>query len=153
MEFILPYISIATASMLKFVGGPLLGLVYHNQIGMTWWEIGLSTAVGAMTTIMLLATVLGKPLKLLMVRFMTKKHKVFSPKSRRMVRTWRRFGLPGTAFLTPVLLTPIGGAIVASSFGEPPLRIFVAMGISCLFWGFLQAYAVVALGNQIQQWF
>jgi hypothetical protein len=42
----------------------------------------------------------------------------------------------GVAVLTPVLFTPIGGTILANSFGETRKRIIFYMFVSSIVWGF-----------------
>ena len=65
-----------------------------------------------------------------------------SRRTRRAVRIWRRAGVVGVAFLTPVLFSPIGGAILAASFRPKKRRLWPAMAASALCWGLLMSFVV-----------
>lgn len=54
--------------------------------------------------------------------------------TRRTVRVWNRRGLIGIAFFTPVLFSPVGGALIAASFGEDKKKIILYMFLSACFW-------------------
>jgi ABC-type sulfate transport system permease subunit len=43
----------------------------------------------------------------------------------------------GVAMLTPVILSPIGGTIIAVSFGEDKWRIFIYMLLSSILWSLI----------------
>ena len=60
--------------------------------------------------------------------------KIFTRKSRRFVRMWRRYGLFGVAFLTPVLISIPIGTVIANAFEENKRKIFIYMFFSILFW-------------------
>jgi hypothetical protein len=55
-------------------------------------------------------------------------------KARKWKRMWLRFGLPGIAVLTPPLISPPIGALIAVIFERSKTRIFIYMGISILVW-------------------
>lgn len=55
------------------------------------------------------------------------------------VRVWKKYGLTGIAFLTPPLLSPPIGTLIAVSMGESVKRILIYMSISILLWGILFA--------------
>ena len=63
--------------------------------------------------------------------------KVFTKRNRRLVTIFRKYGLFGIAFLTPVLLSIPIGTIVANSFEPKKRKIFIYMFISILFWSTL----------------
>jgi len=69
-------------------------------------------------------------------------------KARKILRIWRRFGLYGIAALTPPLLSPPVGAIIAVTFGEKHRRILIYMSISTFAWAGIFAL----FGNTIQGW-
>ncbi len=60
--------------------------------------------------------------------------KVFSPRSRKIVKLWKKYGLIGIAFLTPVLISIPIGTIIANTFESNKARIFLYMFISIVFW-------------------
>lgn len=66
-----------------------------------------------------------------------KKKKIFSASSRRFVRIWRKYGLLGLAFLTPVVISIPIGTIVANAFESNKTKIFIYMFFSILFWSVL----------------
>ncbi|HHG85846.1 MAG TPA: hypothetical protein ENJ82_13955 [Bacteroidetes bacterium] len=64
---------------------------------------------------------------------------------RRIMRIWNRWGLLGIAFLTPPMISPPFGTIIAVAFGEKFTRIMVYMAVSMAAWAGLLAI----LGKQI----
>ena len=83
----------------------------------------------------------GEGLRSLLVR-LRGPPRLFSRRTRRAVRIWRRAGVVGVAFLTPVLFSPIGGAILAASFRPKKRRLWPAMAASALCWGLLMSFVV-----------
>jgi hypothetical protein len=83
--------------------------------------------------------------------------KIFTKRNRRLVSIFRKYGLFGIAFLTPVLLSIPIGTIVANSFEPKKRKIFLFMFISILFWSILMvslfeifhAKSVIDLQEQI----
>jgi hypothetical protein len=88
-----------------------------------------------------------------------KNKKVFTKRNRRLVTIFRKYGLFGISFLTPVLLSIPIGTIVANSFESNKRKIFLYMFISILFWSTLMvslfeifhAKNVIDLQEQITQ--
>jgi uncharacterized membrane protein len=124
------YLTVYLISTIKFIGGPLAGVA----AGLSWGETFIFTVLGMMTTVLLLS-LLGENARKRLFKRLNKKKKLFTPKNRRLVRMWRKYGLKGVAFLTPIFLSPIIGTVMAISFGEPVKRIFFYMLGSALFWG------------------
>jgi uncharacterized membrane protein len=79
-----------------------------------------------------------------------KTKKVFTPANRRKVTLWRRYGIIGVAMFTPLLLTPIGGTLVANAFGEKKEKIFFWMSIFASVWGILVTLMVYEAGDLLQ---
>ena len=73
-------------------------------------------------------------------------------KTRMMVRVKNSFGLPGIAFLTPVLLSIPVGVLMATALTSNKQRIFSTMFISLLFWSSILFIPYYALGIDIQAW-
>jgi uncharacterized membrane protein len=140
------YLAVYLISMIKFIGGPLSGVA----AGLTWVETFIFTVLGMMTTVLLLSLIGKNARKTLFNRF-RKKKKLFTPKNRRLVRIWRKYGLKGVAFLTPVFFSPIVGTIMAISFGEPAKRIIFYMLGSALFWGVIFSLFIDELNSLIFQ--
>ncbi len=134
MELVGKWLSVALLSSVKFAGGPLLGKGYD----LPWWQTALFTFIGMMVTVILFSTIArafyDKYIKKLFVK---RDEKRITPGKRRLVKVWKTFGISGIAFLTPILLTPIGGSIVAAAFGEEPRKIIGYMAVSGAFWAII----------------
>ncbi|SDM87881.1 hypothetical protein [Siphonobacter aquaeclarae] len=131
------YISVALASMLKFVAGPLAGLALE----LTWWESAACTVAGMMMSV-LLFTFLGRQIRRWWEQFRKTRPRLFSPRTRRAVRVYRAFGIAGIACLTPLLFTPIGGTLLAVSFKASPQRILLWMMVFGVVWGIVLTLAI-----------
>jgi hypothetical protein len=82
-------------------------------------------------------TFLGEWMKKNVLSKFYKEKKVFSAKNRKIVKIWRRYGPIGIAILTPILLTPIGGTVIMTSFNVSKNIIFRYMLISGIIWGLI----------------
>lgn len=60
--------------------------------------------------------------------------KIFTPRSRKFVRLWNKYGLIGVSFLTPVILSIPVGTILLNAFEDNKKKIFIYMFFSILFW-------------------
>lgn len=138
IAYILKFLGIYFACLFKFIAGPVLGYA----IGYSLIEIILVSVSGMMTTVFFL-TYLGEWIKKYWVVKVTAKKKLFNPKIRRSVKIWQKFGAPGVAALTPILLTPIGGTVIMNAFGVKKHKIFILMFISATVWA-------IILGASIQ---
>lgn len=134
------YISVILASTIKFVGGPLSGLA----LGLTWVETTLCTVFGMMLSV-LVVTYAGAALRALLARYRSQKPKLFTSRTRLAVGIWKRFGMAGIAFLTPLLLTPIGGTALAVSFRVNRGRLFAYMLVSGIGWAVIQTLLIYQL--------
>jgi uncharacterized membrane protein len=131
------YVSVVLPSMLKFLLGPLAGIALH----LTWWETMLCTIVGMMIAVVVF-TYLGKAIQDWIGKYRKKPPRHFTKNSRRAVRVFQRFGIIGIACLTPLIFTPIGGTIIATSFKIAPAKIITWMAIFALFWGLVLTLAL-----------
>ncbi len=136
-EEVLRIVPVFLASMAKFFLGPLAGYAGGLPIFTTM----IITVAGMMTTIFLFAY-LGEWLHKKFPHWFKKKEKKLEAPDSRMTRIWKKYGLKGIAFLTPVLLSPIGGGIFAVASGSPKGKIILYMFISALFWVGPQTYLV-----------
>ncbi|HEV7351163.1 MAG TPA: hypothetical protein VGN67_22760 [Telluribacter sp.] len=134
------YLSVALASALKFVGGPLTGVA----LGLHWLETALCTLIGMMFSVVVV-TYVGKAVQVLIARWRKKPGRRFSAASRRAVRIWKRFGIIGIAIMTPLLFTPIGGTIIAVAFRVPRPSIFLWMLLSGSVWAVFFSYLTYRL--------
>ncbi len=125
--------SIIIASTIKFIGGPLTGAA----LGVPWVQTALGTALGMMLSVVVV-TFAGNAIQAVIDRYRSRKPRRFTKRTRRAVRIWKRFGMAGIAFLTPLILTPIGGTAIAVSFRVGRLRLLSYMLVSAAFWAVLQ---------------
>ena len=131
------YVSVIIASTIKFVGGPLTGVA----LGLTWVETAICTTLGMMVSVVIV-TFAGAALQALWQRYRPTAPKRFTKRTRLAVRIWKRGGLAGIASLTPLILTPIGGTVLAVSFGVKPLQLLFYMLLSGLFWAVIQTLVI-----------
>lgn len=131
-EYILKFFTIYFLTLFKFVAGPVLG----HAAGYSLLEIMLVTVSGMMSSV-LMFTYLGVWIKREWRLRMRKKNVLFSRKTRRLVGIWQKFGAGGVAFLTPLLLSPIGGTVVMTTFGVKKKIIISYMLVSALWWSFI----------------
>jgi len=136
MATLLKYFTVYFLSGLKFVFGPAFGVANDLPIP----AIIILTALGMMTTVYLF-TFFGKELHAFFQRF-RKNKRVFSKRSRRFVKIWRRFGLKGVCLLTPLILTPPGGAFLVNLLGSKKKLILKWMWISALLWSTVITFVV-----------
>lgn len=131
-EYVLKFFAIYVASLFKFISGPVLG----TAAGFSLLEIVVVTVLGMMTSVAVM-TFAGEWLKSNWDLKLTPKRKRFSPRTRRIVAIWRKFGAIGIAAITPLVLTPIGGTIVMTAFNVKRQKIFFYMLISALVWALI----------------
>ena len=129
--------------MFKFVAAPVAGVAAGLPMLVIW---GLTVA-GMMTTVVLISGV-GRVWALHLRRRRQEKGKpLFNRRSRIVVRVYRRFGMVGIAFLTPILFSPVGGTVIATQLHVPRWRILVHMAWSAVFWGFALTMLVIRFSH------
>lgn len=131
------YASVILASTIKFLGGPLSGAA----LGLSWLETALCTTLGMMISVVAI-TYAGAALQALWQRYSSAPTRLFTRRTRMAIRVWRRSGMIGIALLTPVILTPIGGTVLAVSFGVKPGRLILYMFISGILWAIVQTLLI-----------
>lgn len=77
--------------------------------------------------------------------------KRFTKLTRLSVKAWNRSGIKGIAFLTPVLLSPILGTIVAVSFRVPSRKLIPYMAVSCLVFSFAFSFVFKEFSDLIEE--
>jgi hypothetical protein len=137
LEKFLMYFGIYLLACLKSIFPPLLG----PAAGMSPWVIVLITVAGLMTSVTLFSF-LGEKIKKNVIPLFIKKQGKFSPQSRRMVKIWSKYGVIGTCFLTPLILSPIGGSLLVSTVGAPRKKVFFYMFIFGIFWSILWTFSI-----------
>ncbi|MBT1686763.1 hypothetical protein [Dawidia soli] len=142
-ESILKVIPIYFSSMFKFILGPVGGYA----AGLTLMTTILVTVAGMMTVV-LLFSFFGDFMRRQLLRIRTKR-RLFSKRSRKIVVIWQKYGLLGVAILTPVFLTPIGGCVLAISFGTPKEKLIFYMFVSAAFWSVIFSSLIYFFGNEV----
>jgi hypothetical protein len=143
-ETILKIATVYFSSMLKFVFGPLGGYA----AGFTVVTTILVTVAGMMTVVLVFTLFATWIREKIIMRFFKKRNK-FSPRNRRFVTIWKKYGLIGVAALTPILLTPIGGTLLALSSGSPKDKIIFYMFISASVWSVIMSVGLYFFGNEV----
>lgn len=136
-EEILRVLPVYLMSMLKFIFGPVLG----KAAGLNLFTTMVVTAAGMMTAVFAF-TYFGKFIReRILNRFFAERHN--KPKENKKVVVFlKKYGLGGIALLTPVILTPIGGTLLAVGLGNRREKIIIYMLISGSIWSVLLTLAV-----------
>jgi hypothetical protein len=143
-EIILKVATVYFSSMLKFIFGPLGGYAAGFSLLVT-----ILVTVAGMMTVVLLFTFFGNWIREKFITRFFKKRNKFSQRNRRFVTIWKKYGLIGVAALTPIILTPIGGTLLAVSSGSPKEKIIFYMFISASVWSILFSGALYLFGNEV----
>lgn len=136
--------SIFFLTMFKFIAGPALGYA----AGFSFLGSVAITVAGMMASVILF-TFLGEFLREKLLARFFKNRKKFTPRNRRFVKIWKKYGLNGVAFLTPLILTPIGGTLVLANFGAPKGNVLVAMLLSAMFWALFFCGIIYYFGTKV----
>ena len=143
IEQVTKWMSVFFLSMVKFIGGP----VSATALGLNPWETIILSVLGMMTSVLIFSS-LGKTFRASFIKRF-KSPLLFTKSNRKIVSIWRKFGMEGVAFLTPVIFSPIIGTIVATSFGVSKKKIFVYMLISSIFWAIVLTFTLYHLRGAI----
>ena len=143
-ETILKLATVYFSSMLKFIFGPLGGYAAGFSLVTT-----ILVTVAGMMTVVLIFTFFGNWIREKITARFSKKRNKFSQRNRRFVTIWKKYGLIGVAALTPLILTPIGGTLLAVSSGSPKEKIIFYMFISASVWSVVWSVALYFFGNEV----
>jgi len=143
-ETILKLATVYFSSMLKFIFGPLGGYAAGFSLVTT-----ILVTVAGMMTVVLIFTFFGNWIREKITSRFSKKRNKFSQRNRRFVTIWKKYGLIGVAALTPLILTPIGGTLLAVSSGSPKEKIIFYMFISASVWSVVWSVALYFFGNEV----
>lgn len=117
------------------------------SLGLPYTATVLLTMAGMMTSVLIFSVVGRAFSKWISKRRRAQRKPVFCKQSRLIVQIWRRFGVTGIAFLTPVIFTPILGTIVVALFGASRKHILIHMFWSSLFWSATLTFMVTEFGK------
>ena len=143
-EEILKSIPVFLSSTLKFILGPTLG--YGAKLHPLTTII---VTIGGMMASVVAFTYFGEWLRTKVLHRFFRNRKKFTPRNRKFVRLWKKYGLTGVAVLTPLILTPIGGTILAVSSGSPKEKIIFFMLISAVVWAVFFTVTIYFFGHQV----
>ena len=129
--------------MVKFVAGPIFGMAHQLSV----FETALLSIFGMMTTVFIIMLIGGKPRAWLIQKLSLEKK--ISSGSERFKKIWETYGVPGIAFITPLLLTPVGGSIIAVMLGGSRRKIVKYMFLSAIFWGFAISFIFDRVGTAV----
>ncbi|MTI22149.1 hypothetical protein E1176_14050 [Fulvivirga sp. RKSG066] len=144
LEEILKILTVYLLTMVKFIAGPTLGYASGFSLFVT---IAITVA-GTMTSV-LLFTFLGQLLREKVLKRIFRKRRVFTPRNRRFVKIWNKYGLIGVTCLTPIIFTPIGGTVLLTSFGSPKKKIISWMFVWAVVWAVIFSSAIYLFGPKI----
>ena len=148
MEEILKAIPVVLASAVKFILGPLEGYALKLHPLTTI----LSTILGMMISVVAF-TFFGDWLKQRFFKKLFARPTNPSNRRRKFNILMRKYGLGGIVFFTPIILTPIGGTLLAVGMNKPKEKILLFMFISASFWSIVLTFAVYASGKAIMNHF
>ena len=142
LQEILKAIPVYLSCMLKFIFGPAGGYAVGLHPITT-----ILTTVAGMMTVVLLFTFFEKWIRTrVFARF---RKKINLKRAERFERIWKRYGLAGVALLTAIILTPIGGTLLAVSSGSPKDKIIFYMFVSASFWSVVISMTIYIFGNEV----
>ncbi len=128
--------------MLKFVFGPITGLVS----GLNMWESIFLTIAGMMSSVFIFSFVGEKLRGILLKRGYKKRKGAWALKIEKYLEV---HGLKGIAFLTPVILSPIVGTLMATSVSSDRRKLFFHMLISATFWSLILHLILFKINDHI----
>jgi membrane protein DedA with SNARE-associated domain len=145
-EEILKAITVYLWSMVKFIFGPIGGKAAGLHLITT-----MIVTVAGMMTMVVAFTYFGEFIrKRIIDRFRKKKPE--QPNQNPKKNFFKRYGLAGVAFLTPIILTPIGGTVLAVSVSTNREKIILYMLISASVWSVILTCAVYFGYDAVMSW-
>ena len=138
-------LTIYVLSMFKTIFGPTMGYA----AGFSPLLTVIITVAGMMTTV-LIFTFFGEIIREKILNRFIKPKKVFTKKNRRFVKLWRKYGELGVAFLTPILLSPPGGSIIAMALGGSRKKTIGYMFLWSIVWSTIITYTFYYSGDALR---
>ena len=99
------------------------------------------TAAGMMTVVIAF-TYFGEYIRKIISRWTSKKKELNGATPKKSSEFFRKYGLAGVAFFTPIILTPIGGTLLAVGISPNREKIIFYMLISASVWSVILTFAV-----------
>jgi len=145
MEEVLTILTIYVLCMFKIIFGPTMGYA----AGFSPLLSVVITVAGMMTTV-LIFTFLGERVRTQVMQKYFKPKRVFTKRNRRFVKIWKKYGEMGISFLTPILLSPPGGAIIAMALGGDRKKTVGYMLLWSVVWSFIITYTFYYAGDELR---
>jgi len=136
-EEILKAFSVYLSSMIKFIFGPIGG----KAAGLHLITTMVVTAAGMMTVVVAF-TYFGEFIRSRILDRIFKKKKPSADMVPTKEGFFKKYGLAGIAFFTPIILTPIGGTLLAVGVSPNREKIIFYMFISACIWSIILTFAV-----------
>ena len=143
MEEFLRAIPVFLFSMIKFILGPTLGFAARLHFLTT-----VFVTIAGMMSMVLVFTYAGEWMRDKVLSRFFKDRKRFTKRNRKFVSIWKKYGMTGVAFLTPLILTPIGGTLLAVSSGSPKEKIIFYMFVSAAAWALIFTGIIYFIGRE-----
>lgn len=144
LDELITILTIYLLAMLKFIAGPTLGFASGFSLLGT-----ILLTIASMMSSVLLFTFLGQILREKVLSKIFKRRKLFTKRTRRFVKVWKRYGIIGVTCLTPIIFTPIGGTILLVSLGTPKRQIILWMLWWAVFWSVTFSSTIYTFGTKI----
>lgn len=149
MDTLIQYVTVYLISAFRFFLGPTLGIGY----GLSILETATLTTVGMMTTVYMFSYYNQSIQRISRKLFSKKEQKVFTPRKRKFVKIWKTYGIKGVAFITPIILSPVVGAILCNAVGGKRSEIIKWMWFSAVFWALIESILIYYTGSLIRDMF
>ncbi len=176
---VLKILSIIGISSIKFIGGPFLGYTYNFSFIETILFSVLGGMIGVLSIsyfsswiLKLTAWIRHKRLEIRIKKDLKtlallhkpgdadyhKKHaeisrkriqNIFSPRNRKIVKYWKKFGLAGIALFTPIFISIPIGTFIATKYVANRKKVLIYMFCSLLFWAVLISSIFELFNNNI----
>ena len=135
-EEILRAVPVFLSSMIKFIFGPIGGKAAGLHLITT-----MIVTAAAMMTVVIAFTYFGEFLREKIINRLRKKKSV-EEQPKKTAGFFTKYGLAGIAMLTPIILTPIGGTLLAVGVSSNREKIILYMLVSACVWSVLLTLAV-----------
>ncbi len=136
-EEILKAFSVYLSSMIKFIFGPIGGKAAGLHLITT-----VVVTVAGMMTVVVAFTYFGEFIRNRILDRVFKKKKPAADMAPPKAGFFKKYGLAGIAFFTPIILTPIGGTLLAVGISPNREKIIFYMLISACVWSIILTCAV-----------
>lgn len=136
-EEVLKVLSVYLSSMIKFMFGPIGGKAAGLHLITT-----IVITIAGMMTVVTAFTYFGEFIRKRILNRLFKRKEGYDNSPRKGVSFFKKHGIAGIAFFTPIILTPIGGTLLAVGISTNREKIILYMLISACVWSIILTCAV-----------